>query len=129
MRSMKFAVAASVALTFLLPTQTFSQSSVPNLTGVWRATGYQCPTGTVINSEQLLIIQVGENLTAVKTNGDPCVPSGYPSFFGRITGTSSQVTTILGNPSSPGSSTGSTTLNFVNPRTLTTSSGLTLKKL
>jgi hypothetical protein len=128
MRSLIFSITISAGLAFFTPIEALSQSTVLNLRGVWRAEGYECPSGSSIESEELLITQVGNNFTAVKIKGDPCVPAGYPSFFGKLTGRTSNVTFLLGHPSSPGSETGSATLIIVDKNTLTTSNGLTVRR-
>ena len=46
------------------------------LTGVWMATGYNCPGGNLPAQEQIQVEEKGGTLIATKIIGDDCVPSG-----------------------------------------------------
>jgi hypothetical protein len=68
-----------------------------NLSGPWVSSDYQCPGGTKHN-EQLLITQNGSLISAVKTAGDDCVPTGHESFTGTVTGNSGMMRFWTGAP-------------------------------
>lgn len=68
-----------------------------NLSGAWTSSDYECPGGTK-HTEQLQITQNGSQISAVKTAGDDCVPTGHESFRGTITGNSVKVAFWLGAP-------------------------------
>jgi hypothetical protein len=63
----------------------------------WVSSDYQCPGGTKHN-EQLLITQNGSLISAVKTAGDDCVPTGHESFTGTVTGNSGMMRFWTGAP-------------------------------
>jgi hypothetical protein len=89
------AVAIAPAL-FLVPGQSHADDTV-NLSGSWTSSDYECPGGTK-HTEQLLITQNGAQISAVKTAGDDCVPTGHESFHGTVTGNSGKVAFWLGAP-------------------------------
>lgn len=68
-----------------------------NLSGSWQTSDYECPTG-VKHTERLQITQDGTHISAVKTLGDNCIPTGHESFSGTVTGNSGKVQSWLGAP-------------------------------
>ena len=61
-----------------------------NLSGLWQSSDYECPAG-VKHTERVQITQDGTHISAVKTLGDDCVPTGHESFTGTVTGNSGKV--------------------------------------
>jgi hypothetical protein len=78
-----------------------------NLTGVWLASGYQCPAGVRLRRKRVSVSHEGEELVVVKIDGDPCVPAGRPSIQGRLPPGSrvATVTLTVGSPLRPASAT------------------------
>lgn len=68
-----------------------------NLSGLWQSSDYECPAG-IKHTEGLQITQDGTHISAVKTLGDDCVPTGHESFNGTVTGNSGKVRSWLGAP-------------------------------
>ena len=68
-----------------------------NLSGLWQSSDYECPAG-IKHTERLQITQDGTHISAVKTLGDDCVPTGHESFNGTVTGNSGKVRSWLGSP-------------------------------
>ncbi len=73
-----------------------------DLTGFWIATGYQCPIGT-FHTEKIHITQNGNQITATKITGDPCVPAGSLTFTATldVNDRKGQVLYRSGSPSKP----------------------------
>jgi hypothetical protein len=92
------AAALAIASTPLLATtwQAHADDTV-NLSGPWVSSDYECPGGTK-HTERLLITQNGTQISAVKTAGDDCVPTGHESFRGTVTGNSGKVQFWTGLP-------------------------------
>jgi hypothetical protein len=75
-------------------------ASAANLTGLWVGTGYTC--GSTVVNELVRIDQTGDSFTASKLSGDPCVPAGGPTFYGKLNGnTASACTVVLGTTDCP----------------------------
>jgi hypothetical protein len=68
-----------------------------NLSGTWVSSDYECPGGTK-HTEQLQITQNGAQISAVKTAGDDCVPTGHESFNGTVIGNSGMMRFWTGAP-------------------------------
>ncbi len=66
-------------------TATTTSKAGANLSGEWESNDYECPAG-VKHTERLRIAQDGTHISAVKTLGDDCVPTGHESFSGNVTG-------------------------------------------
>jgi hypothetical protein len=90
-----------------------------NLTGVWLADGYECYSRTGkrvrLPIKRVSVSHVGEDLTAVKIDGDACVPAGVPTFWGRLPRDSRRavVTWTTGSPMRPASGTVRGTLKII----------------
>jgi hypothetical protein len=69
---------------------TITSKAGGNLSGEWESSDYECPAG-IKHSERLRITQDGTRISAVKTAGDDCVPTGHESFSGTVVGTSGMV--------------------------------------
>jgi hypothetical protein len=94
------AVAAAVAIAATAQLATAWQAhadDIVNLSGPWVSSDYQCPGGTK-HTEQLLISQTGSQISAVKTAGDDCVPTGHESFTGTLTGNPAMMRFWTGAP-------------------------------
>ena len=89
--------AASLTLT---PTST--PSPVPDLSGIWESSDYQCPFGT-FHTEQISIIHTNNNLVARKITGDPCVPAGDITFEGSFSEDTNSLLMTVGLPPEPSS--------------------------
>jgi uncharacterized protein YgiM (DUF1202 family) len=91
------AVLAIASTPLLATTWQARADDTVNLSGPWVSSDYQCPGGTKHN-EQLLITQNGSQISAVKTAGDDCVPTGHESFTGTVTGNSGMMRFWTGAP-------------------------------
>jgi hypothetical protein len=89
---------AALAAPLLALSPAVAQADV-NLTGMWQSSDYDCPAG-VKHTERLQITQNGTQISAVKTLGDNCVPTGHESFHGTVTGNSGKVQYWGGQPGS-----------------------------
>jgi hypothetical protein len=88
-RSASFLAGAVLAAALLALSPAVVRADV-NLTGQWQSSDYECPAG-VKHTERLQITQTGTQISAVKTLGDDCVPTGHESFNGTVTGNSGKV--------------------------------------
>jgi hypothetical protein len=91
-----------------------------NLTGVWLADGYECYDSTLgrrvrLPTKRVSVSHVGEDLAAVKIDGDLCVPAGHVTFRGRLPRDSRRaiVTWAVGTPERPASGTVRGTLKII----------------
>ena len=83
-------------------TPTSTPSPVPDLTGIWESSDYQCPFGT-FHTEQISIIHTNNNLVARKITGDPCVPAGDITFEGSFSEDTNFLLMTVGLPPEPSS--------------------------
>lgn len=82
-----------------------------NLSGQWKGQ-YTCAPGTRY-LELIAITQQGQQIVAQKVSGDPCVPAGYKTFQGVLTGNSGQLTCFGGTPQRPASGSFPGTLRMI----------------
>jgi hypothetical protein len=80
--------APASTITTTKATTTTTAKAGGNLSGEWETSDYECPVG-VKHTERLRITQDSTRVSAVKTLGDDCVPTGHESFNGtvNVTGT------------------------------------------
>jgi len=71
-------------------TTTTTSKAGGNLSGDWESSDYECPAN-VKHTERVRITQEGAHISAVKTDGDDCVPTGHESFNGTVVGKSGTV--------------------------------------
>ena len=83
-------------------TPTSTPSPVPDLSGIWESSDYQCPFGT-FHTEQISIIHTNNNLVARKITGDPCVPAGDITFEGSFSEDTNSLLMTVGLPPEPSS--------------------------
>ncbi len=88
--------AAALAAPLLALSPAMAHADV-NLSGPWQSSDYECPAGTK-HTERLQITQDGTHISAVKTLGDDCVPTGHESFNGTVTGNSGKLRFWTGAP-------------------------------
>jgi hypothetical protein len=91
-----------------------------NLTGIWLADGYECFNRALtrrvkLPTKRISVSHVGEVLSAVKIDGDLCVPAGVVTFQGRLPPGSRRADVLLtvGNPKYPASRTVRGTLKII----------------
>jgi len=95
-----------------------AQNTNINLSGQWTTSQIQCPLGNYI-TETVTISHIGSQLSAVKVNGDACVPTGYTAFKGAYSQNGWELTCTAGEPGKPASQQYPGTLNILNTNSLT----------
>lgn len=78
-------------------TGTTTSKAGGNLSGEWESSDYECPAG-IKHTERLQITQIETHISATKTLGDDCVPTGHESFSGTVGLTSGGVRLWVGTP-------------------------------
>ncbi len=53
---------------------------VPDITGIWNSSDYEC-NGEAVAQTQIRIEKHGDVFSAIKLNGDKCLPAGYETFL------------------------------------------------